>query len=71
MTEDRFLVKPWPAPDPEPWAVAFNEGYDDYNGVTQQANPYPPNSGLSRWWEMGYRLARQHDQERFEVGLEP
>lgn len=59
----------WQHDDTDTKAAAFNEGYDDYNGVTVQPNPYPPHTVAGRWWQSGYEMARQHDQSAYEEEL--
>jgi hypothetical protein len=42
----------------------FDEGYDPYwEGVDVSDNPYAGDMDGHRWWEEGWRAARQHDYE--------
>jgi hypothetical protein len=53
--------------DPMTNNETFDEGYDAYwEGVDVSDNPYAEDTDGHRWWEEGWRAARQHDYDESE-----
>jgi ribosome modulation factor len=46
---------------------AYDEGYDAYwEGVDVSSNPHDEDTDVRRFWEDGWRTARQHDYDESE-----